>query len=185
MINKIIRSLSDLIRRFENGVKIGTICEVDHKTGRAKVQIGKIKTNWLPWCVNRAHENGEWHALEVGEQVVVISPSGKTEQAIIIAAINYSQYPMQDDDPELHSQWYKDGAKISYNRQTHHYKIDLPIGATTTINTSGGLDIDAKQGVNIKGDVTVKGDVIADGISLKNHVHTGVKSGTSNTGVPI
>lgn len=33
--------------------------------------------------------------------------------------------------------------------------------------------------------VIVHGDVIADGISLKNHVHGGVESGGSNTGVPV
>lgn len=33
--------------------------------------------------------------------------------------------------------------------------------------------------------VIVNGDVIADGISLKNHVHGGVESGGSNTSTPV
>jgi hypothetical protein len=33
--------------------------------------------------------------------------------------------------------------------------------------------------------VVNSGDVIADGVSLKNHVHSGVQSGGSNTGAPV
>ena len=33
-------------------------------------------------------------------------------------------------------------------------------------------------------DIT-NGDVVADGISLKTHVHSGVQSGGSNTGAPV
>lgn len=46
------------------------------------------------------------------------------------------------------------------------------------------LIITAPSGVQIIGDVTVAGDVIADGISLKNHIHGGVASGDSTTGDP-
>lgn len=47
-----------------------------------------------------------------------------------------------------------------------------------------GIDIIAPSGVTIQGDVTVQGDVIADGISLKQHLHGGVQAGGSDTGVP-
>ena len=177
MINKIIRTLSDLIRRFENGTKIGTVCEIDLDNARVKVQIGNIKTTWLPWVVNRAGNNGEWNPLEIGEQVVVLSPSGKTEQGIVLGAINSKHYPMRENAPNIHAVWYKDDAVISYDRLNHLYRISLPSGAKMTINSDGGL--------KVNGNITVKGDVIADGISLKNHVHTGVTSGTSTTGVPV
>lgn len=39
--------------------------------------------------------------------------------------------------------------------------------------------------VNCTGDVIAAGDVVANGISLHDHVHGGVQSGGSNTGVPI
>ena len=49
--------------------------------------------------------------------------------------------------------------------------------ATPTIDLGGGT-------LHIVGDLTVNGDVIADGISLKNHVHGGVTPGGGDTGVP-
>ena len=39
-------------------------------------------------------------------------------------------------------------------------------------------------GVNINKPVTVNGDVVANGISLDNHTHGGVKSGSDSTGAP-
>jgi len=46
------------------------------------------------------------------------------------------------------------------------------IGGTTITINSGGITVSG-------------GDVIADGVSLKTHVHSDVQSGSSNTGVPV
>ncbi len=54
--------------------------------------------------------------------------------------------------------------------------IQLNQDGTTIINSTGG--------VTINGNVAVHGDVVADGISLKSHVHGGVMSGGSTTGGP-
>lgn len=43
----------------------------------------------------------------------------------------------------------------------------------------------SNSGITILGDVTVTGDVIADGVSLKNHLTTGVTSGSDLSGPPI
>jgi len=70
--------------------------------------------------------------------------------------------------------------------------------ATATINASGSTSINSPE-TTISGHVTIKGglsvtggggavvtgDVIADGISLVNHVHSGVQAGGSNTGKPV
>ena len=70
--------------------------------------------------------------------------------------------------------------------------------ATATINASGSTSINSPE-TTISGHVTIQGglsvtggggavvtgDVIADGISLVNHVHSGVQAGGSNTGKPV
>jgi len=53
------------------------------------------------------------------------------------------------------------------------------------ISSGGVVNIVAASGVTITGDLTVSGDVTAGGISLKSHVHSGVESGSSNTGNPV
>jgi len=51
--------------------------------------------------------------------------------------------------------------------------------------TNGSITITNGSITITGGNVTVTGgDVIADGISLKNHRHSGVQSGGSNTGIP-
>ena len=60
---------------------------------------------------------------------------------------------------------------------------------TLSVDENGNLTIEASA-VTIKSDVTVNGtltattDVVGGGISLKSHVHSGVTSGSSNTGTP-
>jgi hypothetical protein len=65
---------------------------------------------------------------------------------------------------------------------------DTESGTVITL-TPGGLTIDlgGPMTINANGnDVTVTGgDVIADGISLQNHVHSGVQTGGSNSGPPV
>jgi len=55
---------------------------------------------------------------------------------------------------------------------------------------AGGIDIKAPTitldgDVHITGETTADGDVTAEGISLHDHVHGGVQSGTSDTGPPV
>ena len=56
--------------------------------------------------------------------------------------------------------------------------IELKINDTTLIATEGNINV-TNATINV-----TNGDVIADGISLKNHVHGGVESGGSTTGAP-
>lgn len=60
---------------------------------------------------------------------------------------------------------------------------------TLNVAENGGLTITAKS-FTINSDVTINGkltattDVVGGGISLKSHTHSGVTSGSSNTGLP-
>lgn len=47
------------------------------------------------------------------------------------------------------------------------------------------LKQDGSITITAPNNIIVNGDVIADGISLKNHVHSGVTSGGDNTGAPV
>ena len=58
--------------------------------------------------------------------------------------------------------------------------------AGTNVIISGNLQlggsVEAVGGGTYSGNITTSGNVTAGGIDLKNHVHTGVQSGSSNTG---
>ena len=73
-------------------------------------------------------------------------------------------------------------------------EITLQVGQCQLQVTSSGVkvnkpvEIDAsltvKSDTTINGSVTANGDVVANGISLDNHTHGGVKSGSDSTGAP-
>lgn len=70
--------------------------------------------------------------------------------------------------------------------------IDAPV---TTINGNlvvngsivgdGGLAISGGSGATITGSINATGDIKAGSISLETHVHSGVQSGTDDTGAPV
>lgn len=63
--------------------------------------------------------------------------------------------------------------------------ISLTAGGKTMTINSGGWNINGPVVQTGGGITTTGGDIVADGKSLKTHVHGGVQSGGSNTGVPI
>lgn len=71
---------------------------------------------------------------------------------------------------------YANGAYIEHDRASGRLTLDI----------TGDIDIIAGGTVTITapGSVIVNGDVIADGISLKTHVHGGIKPGPADTGGP-
>jgi phage baseplate assembly protein V len=82
-------AFSDLCRRVANLIRIGKISEIDG--AQVKVQIGKVKTNWLP-IVSMAGDTGVWIPITVDEQVAVISPYGEMAQSFVIRSIHYNKY---------------------------------------------------------------------------------------------
>jgi phage baseplate assembly protein V len=82
-------AFSDLCRRVANLIRIGKIAEVEG--AQVKVQIGKVKTNWLP-IVSMAGDTSVWIPITVGEQVAVISPYGEMAQSFVIRSIHYNKY---------------------------------------------------------------------------------------------
>ncbi|MDD3652315.1 phage baseplate assembly protein V [Immundisolibacter sp.] len=163
-------ALIELRRRLDNIVRVGTVAAIDHATARVRVQTGNLLTGWLPWSTGRAGTTRTWDPPTVGEQVTLLSPSGEPAAAIVLPAIYRDAHPAPSDAESVHLTTYPDGASIQYDHAAHLYRIALPDGASVEIVATGA--------------VHVTGDVIADGISLKTHVHTGILPGGSNTGMP-
>lgn len=77
--------------------------------------------------------------------------------------------------------YYTSGLEIKNGNSLIHLNDNGTIEITNgsaTISMSGST-------IAITGDLTVTGDVTAGTVSLKTHVHSGVQSGSSNTGTPV
>lgn len=166
---------NDLTRRIANTIQLGVIDSVDLAAGTARVRIGDLVTGDLPMLTTHAGQDRVWWPYDPGEQVCVFAPSGNLAAGLIMGAVFSSAAPAPGNRAGLHRQVYADGTVIEYDRTASHFRMHLG---------SGSAEIVAPGGVRITGDIVVRGDVVADGISLKDHVHGGVQSGGSNTGGP-
>lgn len=154
--------ITDLNRRVANLITVGRIEAVDYGTATARVRMGENLTAQLPMPAARAGGNRIWAPLEIGEQVIVLSPSGNLASGCIVSSLYSHAAAPPGDRAGLHRTVYANGAVIEYDRDANQFSMDLA-GGSVTINAAGGLTINST--------VTVTGDVIADGISLTGHTH--------------
>lgn len=150
-------NLAELSRRVENMIRFGTIAEVNHDARRVRVSSGELTTDWLKWRAGRAGATRTWDPPTLGEQVMVLSPSGVLENGIVVPSIYSDVHDAPDGSPDTHVTQYPDGAVTSYNHVTHVMAVsgikDLNINATgnvnitnegnTVVNTTGKADVTA------------------------------------------
>lgn len=167
--------MTEANRRMGNMVSFGTVESVDYAKAMARIRIGDVVTGDLPMMAPRAGGNQTWAPFEVGEQVCVLAPSGNLSTGVIAGALYSDQGAANGDRAGLHRTTYSNGAVIEFDRDSNTFRMNL---------SGGHVEITAAGGLTIIGNVTVQGDVIADGISLKNHLHGGVVPGGGKTSKP-
>lgn len=122
----------------------------------------------LPVIVRQSMRSKDYWLPDVGEQVLCLFlPSGNAQGFCLGSFYSEADAPPVNNRNKRHVR-FDDGTSIEYDRSTH----------TLTIHAVGSVNITAA------GNVNVIGDVVADGVSLKNHVHGGVETGGGTTGKP-
>ncbi|NWD56292.1 phage baseplate assembly protein V [Pseudomonas veronii] len=184
-----------LSRMLENLIRLGVIAEVQMVPPRVKVKTGQLTTAWLPWLALRAGSDREWDPPTIDEQVILVSPSGQLANGIVITGLPSDHIPANGNRAGLHRRTYADGTVIEYDSVAHHLNATLVDGGTTNLISKGGINLIGDithQGdyiqtgnQNITGRVDVSNDVVAAGVSLVNHLTSGVKQGGDQSGRPI
>lgn len=166
-LDQIMARLGELERRLANLARPGTVSAVDLVAARVRVRTGDLVSAWLPWLTWSTVGDRSWHAPAVGEQALLISPSGDPAQGLVLPAIYATAAPPPASSADITRLEFKGGVSV---------EIDRASGTATLV---ADLVVD--------GTVTVTGDVVAgpDAISLINHVHGGVTAGPVNTGAPV
>lgn len=156
---------TELLRRLENTVRLGTIAAVRHEApARCRVKTGGNTTDWLPWITGRAGKDRTWWAPEVGEQVLVFSPGGNLSAGVVMPGCYSDSHPQPDDDPEVSCIEFEDGVRIEYNRARHVLTISSPM----LVELCAGqvlLDADVyiTRKLHIQGDAYIAGKGYAQG----------------------
>lgn len=153
------------LRQLTNLATYGTVLEVDPTQAQMRLQIGENQTDWTPIPAMAAGSIKVWRCPTVGEQFLVIAPSGDLSNAQATLSLYSNQYPAPSLDPNV--------LHVELSPQ-HFISINTQTGAITVKATS--LDLDVEE-VNISGKLLVQGliksftDVWAKAISFLGHRH--------------
>lgn len=145
-------TLNDLGRRLANIIRLGSIFEIDYNVAKARIKIGNLETDWLPWLTTNSGENKSWNPPEIDEQVVIFSPCGELNQGVILPSLYRTNAP--ENSGNIQSVTFADGSKISFDRSSGN--LDLDIKGNATIKVAGNAEIEAAE-VTMKGDVNLGG----------------------------
>jgi phage baseplate assembly protein V len=178
--------VTDGERRHADAIKFGTVNEADYARARVRVLIGDendpdghLITGWLPMPGLRAAGDFEWHPLEVGERVAVLSESGELQNGVVLpAGIYCDDNPANGDKAGLWRKSFKDGGVVEYDRDSGAFlvdavtKITLKVGGCTLVITEDGFAFSG-------------GTITHDGVNIgKDHAHTEVEPGGGISGPP-
>lgn len=165
----------ELSRLVENIVRIGTIHSVDHAAARCRVSTGRLVTQWLPWHERRAGETRTWTPPTVGEQCMILSPSGEPAAGVVLVGIYSNAKPAPSDNPDEHVTLYPDGTRIAYDHAAHRL----------TVHSVGDVVVraDADAQISVGGNAEIRiggwGQIIATGELLVKSVTRLILKGPS------
>ncbi len=87
-------AFSEVVRKLANIIRLGKIAEINGD--QVRVEIGRVKTGWLP-IVSNAGNTSLWLPISEGEQVAVFAPYGEMAQAFVLRSIHYNTYKVPEN----------------------------------------------------------------------------------------
>lgn len=153
--------IADLSRLLENLIRVGTIHSVDHEKRRARVQSGRLVTGWLRWLERRAGTTTTWDPPTMGEQCVILSPSGVPEQGIIIYGIPSDVIDTPSHNPVEHVVRFTDGGTFSYDHSASKLTVTGIKTFVVQASESGVFDC---PNVTFTGNVMVEEMLTVEGL---------------------
>ncbi len=169
--------IADILRRIENLIRLGTVAEVDlaGTPARCRVKSGNITTDFLPFIHGRAGTTTDWDPVTIGEQVMILSPSGETGAGIVMPAIHQASIPAPSDSADEFVRKFPDGATIKYNHASGH--LDVIGIKTATIQADISILVDTPA-AHFSGDVQIDGNATID----QKLTYKGGMQGSSESG---
>jgi len=173
--------VAELERRLGNVVRPGVVAEANYTEARVRVRVGELVTGWLPWLTRRAGGDVDWWAPEVGEQVVMVAPSGELAAAWVLPAGYSDAVPAPADTADVWVVRLADGAELRYDRAASQLTVSLPGDAQVTIDGDAAVSVGGSATVDVGGDLaaTAGGQATVDAPSIHLNGGTGVVTGAS------
>jgi len=175
--------IATLSRMVENLLRVGTVEELDLPAKCCRVRSGNLLTNWLPWVTHRAGNTRTWDPPTVGEQVLVLSPSGELGAGVVLTGLFSTAHAATSSSASYN---HATGALEASGIQTAMVQaatlvtIDCPATHVTGALTVDGL-LTYHGGMAGSGGgaaaAVIDGDVVIGGISFLGHGHPDPQGG--------
>jgi len=109
---------------------------VDLAAARVRVTDGGDWTSaWVRWHAQAAGKARHWRAPSMGEQGVLVSPSGEPAQGTFVPGLYGNAGPPPDNRDHVEVWRFDDGGSLVYDWAANSYTIKLPTG---TVNIEVG-----------------------------------------------
>ena len=174
---------ADFSRQLDNLSTVGIVIAVDATKSQIRLKIDENETDWIYFPALAAGAVKVWRCPTLGEQFAVVSQGGELCNAVPFTALFSDENPPPSTDPDEVLIQLPDGKFISINILTGEAFFKLK---KVTFDVEQAIftgTVHANQEISSDSDIQGK-DVKAGNISLKTHVHRGVRSGNDVSGVP-
>ncbi|WP_199104157.1 phage baseplate assembly protein V [Aquitalea sp. ASV11] len=115
--------LSELDRQLASLIIPGSVSAVQLKPPRVRVQSGEWESDWQPWLAVAAGQARHWRAPSIGEQAVLINPSGDPAQGFALVGFYTDQFD-GDGRADVIGWHMPDGAVLEYNHASGSLLVD-------------------------------------------------------------
>ena len=144
------QAIQDMNRRLHSIIRTGSIAEIDNTKGRCRVTVGGNTTNWLKWHADRSGDDSNWDPPSPNEQVTILCPSGRMEQAVVLTGLFDKSKDSPDNNQDHRHRRMKDGTEHFHDVSKSVKQMSIPDkGSHTTFIGDASIAHD-KDGHTIK-----------------------------------
>ena len=118
--------------QLANMMRLGNVAKVHAAEGLVDVAYDDLIIERMPVFMRRAGEDREYWMPSVGEQGVLLSPSGDLNNAMFLVGLNSAEVPVPRENENLMVREWKDGTFVEIDRDKHIYRVEVP-------NTTGEI----------------------------------------------
>lgn len=139
------------------------VVAVDLAAARVRVSNGEWTSAWVRWHAQGAGPARHWRAPGIGEQGVLLSPSGVLAMGTFVPGLYGDAGAPADSRDHIETWRFADGGSLSYDWAAHSYSIELP-GGSVTVKVGGAQVLVSDAAVTVKaGQISLQGEVAIQG----------------------
>lgn len=169
-------------------IRYGTVSIVNYEKGTVKAVLEDIEEHTAELIVFQGRNKGtkQYSMPVIGEHGLCLIVDNGNSGYYLGAGFDEAETVMQGAEKGKTITLYSDGTQIIYDENTSKLFIDCKKNIEIVcpkISITGDITINGN--VQLNGGMNATNDVIADGVSLIEHTHSGVKSGPDTSGEPV